>query len=348
MEIKKRLATLVGCNYAGTRNELRGCINDVEAMRDLLIDRFGFDASNIVILTDEPGAQLLPTGANIRQALRRMIDQANSGDIVFFHYSGHGTLIPSVNPHNGRRHRRRDEAIVPCDFNLLTDVDFRELVNQLPKDATFTMISDSCHSGGLIQNEKEQIGPSNSTFPTSSKHILAHQRPKYIPFDSVLHHLSSISGLTSPNVSDHLTNLFGSNASPMFVPGTVLHRSYTDDEDADDDDKDGGILLSGCQTDETSADMSPDEVEGTEGKAYGAFSNAIQMMMREEGEDDEEMISYKEVVLKVRELLKKQGFEQHPCLYCSDENAEKPFLMADEIEKKLDSCSSPSWNSSEE
>lgn len=119
MQIKKRLATLVGCNYANTKNELRGCINDVRAMRDLLIDRFGFDASDIVILIDESREKVLPTGANIRQALRSMIDMARPGDIVFFHYSGHGTLIPSMKP-NHSYHRYRDEAIVPCDFNLIT------------------------------------------------------------------------------------------------------------------------------------------------------------------------------------------------------------------------------------
>lgn len=128
----------------------------------------------------------------------------------------------------------------------------------------------------------------------------------------------------------------------MFAAGSSLHRSYVVD---DDKEKDGAILLSGCQTNETSADMSPDEVEGTEGKAYGAFSNAIQMVIR--GEENGEM-SYRKVVMKVRELLKEQGFEQHPCLYCSDENAEKLFLMVDEIEKKLDTSSSSSWNSSEE
>ncbi|XP_020580406.1 metacaspase-9 [Phalaenopsis equestris] len=325
MENKRRLATLVGCNYASTRNELRGCINDVKAMRDLLVHRLGFNAKDIVILTDEVGAEVLPTGANIRQALRRMIDQAESGDILLFHYSGHGTLIPPAKQQHGRP-RHRDEAIVPSDFNLITDVDFRELVDRLPDRATFTMISDSCHSGGLIQNEKEQIGPSTSLESSSTN--LLHQRPKFIPFSSILRHLSSISGLSSPHIADHLSTLFGSDASPKFVPPTTtLHHPYMDHDEVHND---GGILLSGCQANETSADVSPDEVEGTEGKAYGAFSNALQMVMRGE----ERKMSYREVVMKARELLRQQGFEQqHPCLYCSDENADKMFLMMDEVKE---------------
>lgn len=38
------------------------------------------------------------------------------------------------------------------------DGDFRDLVNKIPSGVTFTFISDSCHSGGLIDSEKEQIG----------------------------------------------------------------------------------------------------------------------------------------------------------------------------------------------
>lgn len=40
----------------------------------------------------------------------------------------------------------------------LADDDFRDLVNKIPPGATFTFISDSCHSGGLIDEEKVQIG----------------------------------------------------------------------------------------------------------------------------------------------------------------------------------------------
>ena len=48
----RRKALLIGINYFGTNNELRGCINDVHNMRELLISQ-GFDKSNMVILTDD-------------------------------------------------------------------------------------------------------------------------------------------------------------------------------------------------------------------------------------------------------------------------------------------------------
>ncbi|CAN6344308.1 unnamed protein product [Urochloa humidicola] len=49
------------------------------------------------------------------------------GGVLFFHYSGHGTLVP---PHRCGHGHVVDEAIVSCDFNLITDVDFRQLVER--------------------------------------------------------------------------------------------------------------------------------------------------------------------------------------------------------------------------
>lgn len=120
MEVKgsKKMAVLVGCNYPNTSNELHGCINDVLAMRDSLVQRFGFNPNYIKLLTDDkPGSLVMPTGENIKKTLNAMVDEAEPGDVLFFHFSGHGTTIPSLKPANPFRH---DEAIVPCDFNLIT------------------------------------------------------------------------------------------------------------------------------------------------------------------------------------------------------------------------------------
>ncbi|KAI3939535.1 hypothetical protein MKX01_038490 [Papaver californicum] len=273
---KKRLAVLVGCNYPNTRNELHGCINDVLGMKDVLL------------LTDAPGSLVMPTGMNIKAMLNQMVDRAEPGDVLFFHYSGHGTRIPSYHGF------KQDEAIVPCDFNLITDVDFPLLVNRLPVGSSFTILSDSCHSGGLIDKEKEQIGPNEDnpkSFPT---------RSKIIPFDTILHHLSSVSGVQSSDIGLHMMEVF-----------EIDHLGRSD----------FGILLSGCQANETSADINP---MASGGKAYGAFSNALQTVLKEPGTS---IISNRELIIRTREILRAKGFKQHPCLYSSDENANAPFLQ---------------------
>lgn len=82
---------------------------------------------------------------------------------------------------------------------------------------------------------------------------------------------------------------------------------------------DGGILMSGCQSDQTSADATP---PGNPGKAYGAFSNAIQLILQE----NEAQLTNQELVLKARKLLKSRGFAQQPGLYCTDHHLHHTFI----------------------
>ncbi|KAL6905686.1 hypothetical protein ACP4OV_003287 [Aristida adscensionis] len=326
----KRLATLVGCNYGGTRYELRGCINDVLAMRDVLVARFGFAPADVAVLTDDGAGAggVLPTGANVKRALADMVARAAPGDVLFFHYSGHGTLVPPVAP--GHHAGGDDEAIVPCDFNLITDVDFRQLVDRVPRGASFTMVSDSCHSGGLIDNEKEQIGPSVDLAGAGAAAPLAPatraaRRARFLPCAAVVDHLSGASGVdASSHVADHLLALFGADASAKFHHRRHAHHDGAPPAPAPRPD--AGILLSGCQTDETSADVAEDdEAAAGGGKACGAFSSAVQAVLAAHPAP----VSNREVVTMAREVLRDQGFEQHPCLYCTDANADAPFLRQD-------------------
>lgn len=202
-------------------------------------------------------------------------------------------------------------------------MDFRHLVNMLPKGASFTILSDSCHSGGLIDKEKEQIGP--TSFSSSSSTTESDKngpkslsfRPKIIPFQSILQHFISSTNINTFDIGTHLLETFGANASLKFR----LHLFDLEILEPRLKSDDGGILLSGCQADETSADMSPN-MEG--GKAYGAFSNAVEMVLKAKSG---QRLSNRELVMEARKVLKAQGLtQQHPCLYCRDENVDAAFL----------------------
>ena len=80
------------------------------------------------------------------------------------------------------------------------------------------------------------------------------------------------------------------------------------------------ILLSGCQSDQTSADFA--SPYGNSDAAYGAFSNVIQSII----EETDGAVTNRELVLKARMVLKSQGFDQKPGLYCSDNNVNASFL----------------------
>ncbi|PSS14286.1 Metacaspase-4 subunit p10 like [Actinidia chinensis var. chinensis] len=152
-------AVLIGINYPGTKAELKGCINDVKRMYSCLVERYGFREEDITVLIDTDDSYTQPTGHNIRKALSDLLRSAEDGDFLFVHYSGHGTRLPAETGEDDDT--GYDECIVPSDMNLITDDDFREFVDQVPEGCRITIVSDSCHSGGLIDEAKEQIGESS-------------------------------------------------------------------------------------------------------------------------------------------------------------------------------------------
>ncbi|MEH2440707.1 caspase family protein [Nostoc sp.] len=150
----RKLALLVGINeYSGTIPALKGCVNDVMLQKELLIYRFGFKPEDIRILTDKQA-----TRQGILTAFEEhLIKQAKTGDVVVFHFSGHGSQVED---------RDRDSpdglnsTFVPIDSQLppgypvvggavqdITGHTLFLLMSALKTD-NVTVVLDSCHSGG--------------------------------------------------------------------------------------------------------------------------------------------------------------------------------------------------------
>ncbi|MFM2432797.1 MAG: hypothetical protein RLZZ511_4011 [Cyanobacteriota bacterium] len=150
----RKYALLVGINqYDDPQiSELRGCITDVEMQYNLLRYRYGFAPENIRVLTNETSEK--PTRANILRAFEEhLIAQAKPGDIAVFHYSGHGGLMADPQPIDPQNNT--NGTLVPIDSRLdnRNDIMGRSLFllsKQIQTDA-FTMVLDSCHSGGGVR-----------------------------------------------------------------------------------------------------------------------------------------------------------------------------------------------------
>jgi uncharacterized caspase-like protein len=137
-------ALLVGLNhYPDPENTLRGCINDVHQVNDLLRAHFGFtNGSAVRLLTDARA-----TTAAIVSRLHWLVDDASAGDVLVFHYSGHGSQVPD---RHGDEVDGLDEIICPYDLdweNPFTDDDLYDVVKGLAPGANLTVILDCCHSG---------------------------------------------------------------------------------------------------------------------------------------------------------------------------------------------------------
>jgi len=105
----------VGINYFGSSGELRGCINDVKNIEQLLTQTYGWSKSCIRILTDDSrDRNAIPNKENILQGLRWLADGCSPGDVLFFHYSGHGAQ--QVDP-NGYEEDGMNETILPGNIH---------------------------------------------------------------------------------------------------------------------------------------------------------------------------------------------------------------------------------------
>lgn len=151
----RKLALLVGINrYDDPRLiQLNGAVNDSELQKQLLIHRFGFNPSDILTLTERDA-----TRENILQAFQEhLIKSAKPGDVVVFHYSGHGSQVadPDKVLDGGRV-----STIVPIDSGLppgyphkggkVNDITGHTLwlLMQAINTENLTFVLDSCYSGG--------------------------------------------------------------------------------------------------------------------------------------------------------------------------------------------------------
>ncbi|MGB3535259.1 MAG: caspase family protein [Microcoleaceae cyanobacterium] len=163
----RKLALLVGINNYDAVTPLNGCLTDVELQQHLLIHRFGFNPNDIMIVADN--ANFKPTRENIIQAFEsHLIEQAKPGDVVVFHFSGHGSLVRDPFPLNLAECSRENSINNSCQYNgTILPQDAESIRSDNPeipvshlmgqtlfllknrvKTDKFTMILDSCHSGG--------------------------------------------------------------------------------------------------------------------------------------------------------------------------------------------------------
>ena len=140
---KAKKALLVGINYTGTSNELFGCINDVNCIKERISSK-GFTSINTI--TDLTTKK--PTKDNILREFKSLLVNSQAGDLLFFLYSGHGSYDLD---RNGDEADGYDELIVSSDSKGISDDEFKTIIQQnLKQDVTLFAMFDSCFSGTML------------------------------------------------------------------------------------------------------------------------------------------------------------------------------------------------------
>ncbi len=136
-------ALLVGVNrYRMPGADLRGCVNDVVNVKNTLTNVFGFPSGDINVLTDFDA-----TKKAMQAGIKELVKSGRKGDVLVFHYSGHGSNLPDD---NGDEADNRDEILCPSDLDWqdpLRDDWLRETFDTLKPGVNLTVIMDCCHSG---------------------------------------------------------------------------------------------------------------------------------------------------------------------------------------------------------
>lgn len=142
----KRHALLIGVNeYQSSQiSDLLGAHNDVEKMKNVLSLRYGFPEESFRILLDEQA-----TRQGILDALEDLVNDVGPDDIVYIHFSGHGSQVQDQN--GDETDDGQDETIIPHDARMpgiadITDDEIASYTNRLHVKYALIVL-DCCNSG---------------------------------------------------------------------------------------------------------------------------------------------------------------------------------------------------------
>lgn len=159
---------LVGIDaYPSPVRPLRGCVNDIDAVQELLVDA-GLSPERITRLASphpeathsDAIAGAPATLENLRVALKKLgSDRVEQHDRVFIYFSGHG----GRGPVEAGAHTYTRESLVPCDVDagdpssparVLLDHEFNQLLTQIARRTTsISVVLDCCHAAGATRGE---------------------------------------------------------------------------------------------------------------------------------------------------------------------------------------------------
>ena len=225
-------ALLIGIDAYDGKGSLRGCVNDVDHIQRILLDRVGVPAELIRRLAsprptavhDETIKGEIPTLATIKRELERLAaDEVAPVDRVFIFYSGHGTQL-TLRDARGKRYPR--EALLPKDK---VDGSRPRYLLDWELNAYLVKIAQRCHSATIILDCCSSAGATREIEPAGDERFFPMQEA--IPYEEAL----SL-GETARGVAENC--IFGA-ANVQVVAACQANEKAREDKD-----RDGGLTMS--------------------------------------------------------------------------------------------------------
>ncbi len=146
----------IGINYTDTEYKLRGCINDANNISNLIKSPiYGFNDKDILIISDN--STIKPTRDKIISLFINLMQNTQSGDVLFFSFSGHGFKI-DLNDENNT-----DTCLLSSDLKYITDSELKKIINKyLPKGVNLFALIDACYSGTVFNLKYQYLNSLNN------------------------------------------------------------------------------------------------------------------------------------------------------------------------------------------
>lgn len=143
-----RRALLIGIGKYDVLPHLPGTKNDVAVVQQVLTTKFGFSPEHVQVLVDATA-----TREGILEALRKVAQSTGPNDVLYVHYSGHGSQVQDLN--GDEKDDQLDETILPVNGRTegipdITDDELDEIFSKL-KTPHAVFVFDSCHSGTVTR-----------------------------------------------------------------------------------------------------------------------------------------------------------------------------------------------------
>lgn len=337
-------AVLCGINNYQTITDLRGCLNDVDNIFEVLTQIYDFESSQIHKLTDEG-----VTKTAIKHEFNWLLDGAKAGDRLVFHFSGHGSYVPDD---NGDELDGTDEITCLYDMDFydpetyIRDDEWQEIIQRVPEDVDLTFILDNCHSGtgtrviavdfpGYHQRLAVDVATTERRSSDSLvKALAATDENSSAIVGTRTSELEQLDRSSYENlVRDRDIILPRFITPPAEFQERIITSARTRSLKHRTNTLEKHLLLTGCRDDQTAADAYID------GDFHGAFSYYLCQTLRQSPN-----LGSREAIERVAKLLEKNRFlqiPQHEGLYRSSYIFGNPSLSSRDRYKTLSESISP-------
>lgn len=321
-------ALVLGINDYLSVGSLRGCVNDVETMKSLLIDVFRFPEKNVRSFTNDQVVK-----GRVLEQLQWLFQGAKAGDRVVLHFSGHGSYVDDK---NGDEADGRDEliALYDMDFNdpetYLLDDELREWTLKKPRGVELTVILDNCNSGS---GTRMMLAPDPRG---KGKQILIDKNATLSRSMAEMHGArgldAAVVAADALDPENPLSVIARCIEPPQSVKNRVVKASarattaanYVNVQDLNH------VLITACRADQTAADAVID------GRPCGAFTHYLDQTVRAYGA----RIRREDLINQVSSALQQAHFSQVPQLEGATSHGS---LFATAEEARSDLAEPTSW-----